>query len=490
MKLYKNTPFRIAGLIFCLSFIALLSVRIDLFTKFNTDTNIQTVSPENALSNKKYWMNILQNNEKIGYSYTEFLKTDTGYRLKETIFMRINTMGMIQNLSIATNALLNNDLSLSLFTFSINSGLFKFTVDGKVKSNLLTIHTRRKHFRKKFSFQLKKKPYLTSGVLPAIRNEGLGPGDTRSFFVFDPATMGQETLKVKVLKKEEIKILGEMHEATKISLNFKGAEQFAWIDVNGELLKESGLLGITLEKTNHSGALSGISKKPVEDITKMASIPSNILLNDPSSLNMLEFKITGVDKSTLNLQGLRQLLNGDHLTIRKEDIDDLPETFEITPDAIEFLKPTPFIQSDHPEIVNTVKSIINKNDSPLEKSKKLVSWIRRNIKKRPVLSVPDALSTFKNRIGDCNEHAVLLASFARAAGIPAKVESGLAYLNGRFYYHAWNLLYLGRWITADSTFSQLPADVAHIRFTSGSQETQLDLISVIDRVKIEVIKKQ
>ena len=97
------------------------------------------------------------------------------------------------------------------------------------------------------------------------------------------------------------------------------------------------------------------------------------------------------------------------------------------------------------------------------------------------------MSTLTHRVGDCNEHAVLLAALARAAGIPAKIEAGLVYLNGRFYYHAWNLLYLGKWITADSLFNQIPADVTHIRLTSGESSQQFDIINVIGRIKLRII---
>jgi len=118
-----------------------------------------------------------------------------------------------------------------------------------------------------------------------------------------------------------------------------------------------------------------------------------------------------------------------------------------------------------------------------------MDWIHKNIEKRPVLSLPDALSTLENREGDCNENAVLLAALARAAGIPAKVEAGLVYLKGRFYYHAWNLLYLGRWITADSLFGQMPADVTHIRFSSGTQKQQLDLMNIIGKIELKIIEQ-
>ncbi|MEE8481443.1 MAG: transglutaminase-like domain-containing protein, partial [Desulfobacterales bacterium] len=100
-----------------------------------------------------------------------------------------------------------------------------------------------------------------------------------------------------------------------------------------------------------------------------------------------------------------------------------------------------------------------------------------------------ALDTLKNLMGDCNEHAVLMAALARAAGIPAQIEAGLVYVKGRFYYHAWNVLYLGEWITVDSLMGQMPADVTHIRFVRGEPNKQIDLIGVIGKVKLEILEQ-
>ena len=120
-----------------------------------------------------------------------------------------------------------------------------------------------------------------------------------------------------------------------------------------------------------------------------------------------------------------------------------------------------------------------------------MAWVHKNLEKRPVLSVPNALETLENRVGDCNEHAVLLAAFARAAGIPAEVEAGVVYLRGRFFYHAWNVLYLrdrGGWVTADAVLGQMPADVTHIRFVRGGADRQLDLVGLIGRLKLEILE--
>jgi transglutaminase-like putative cysteine protease len=84
---------------------------------------------------------------------------------------------------------------------------------------------------------------------------------------------------------------------------------------------------------------------------------------------------------------------------------------------------------------------------------------------------------------------VLTVALLRAAGIPAQMEAGLVYLHGRFYYHAWCVLYLGEWITADAVFNQFPADVTHIRLVRGDSDQQVNIIGVIGKIKLEVLEQ-
>jgi len=185
-------------------------------------------------------------------------------------------------------------------------------------------------------------------------------------------------------------------------------------------------------------------------------------------------------------------LNHGILTVRRERLEDLAETLpepELTALERVYLRPEPLIQSDHERIRSLAESIVSgpPSQTPLDKARRLMQWVHLHIEKRPVLSMPDALSTLENRMGDCNEHAMLLAALARAAGIPARVEAGLVYLKGKFYYHAWNLLYVGRWVTADAVFGQLPADVTHLRFVTGSMQQQLNLAGVIGNLTIDIL---
>ena len=153
----------------------------------------------------------------------------------------------------------------------------------------------------------------------------------------------------------------------------------------------------------------------------------------------------------------------------------------------DFLKPSAFIQSDHRTIRRLAKKIIGNQSPPLEKVRKLVEWVHRNIEKRPVISLPDALTILENRVGDCNEHATLLTALLRAVGIPARISVGLVYIREGFYYHAWVEAYTGQWITLDPTLHQMPADVTHISLLRGNIDKQVEIMALIGKIKLEVV---
>jgi hypothetical protein len=308
--------------------------------------------------------------------------------------------------------------------------------------------------------------------------------------MFDPTTATQRPVKVDVLGEETIQIMGRQERAKKVAVHFMGVPQFAWIGEDGTVLKEEGPLGIRLEQVAKDEALNRMTLSQSADLSEIVSIPANKILHDVGQLKELRIKIDGIEDGGIFLNGDRQSLQKNILTIHRESLSNLLSSIEggkMFVGGKTYLEPTPFIQSDHPEIQAKVKEIVSPDDPAIVKAKKLVTWVNEKIQKRPVLSVPNALETLQHKVGDCNEHAVLLAALARASGIPAQVEAGVVYQKGRFYYHAWNILYLGTWITADSVMNQLPADVTHIRFVRGT-ERQIDLVQMIGRVRLEILE--
>ena len=493
MIIHKSKTFWIAGSVFTVAFAVLFIIRLGVLESLLSQPRTLSMESIKTVSERDTWMNIFQNDRKIGFSHTRFYKDTTGYGLTESVYMRINTMGMIQDLKLNTKSRLNVDFTLQELDFNINSGRFHFSVQGKVAGNTLHVKTESAGSSRSLDIPIKDKPYLFSGIMDAIAATDLKPGEKYVFNIFDPGSMGQAAVIAEVIGDEVVDIRGFNQLATKISLNFKGTSQLAWIGKEGGILKEQGFLGISLVQTDRKDALDGLAIESSQDLTKIASVPSNITFEDVETLDVLKVKIQGVSSKNMKLQGGRQTFKEPVLTVQKERLSDL--AVELKPENLEalekiFLKPGPFIQSDHPKIRALAQKILKDapDASPLERAYKLLNWVHTHIEKRPVLSLPDALSTLKNRVGDCNEHAALLAALGRAAGIPTRIEAGLVYVKGRFYYHAWNLMYLGQWVTADSLFGQLPADVTHLRFTTGSPKQQLDLMGVIGKIQLTVIQ--
>lgn len=475
----------VAGGALALLFLGLLSFRLGFF-KENMVTNRDADILVNTLPEREAWMAISQEGRKIGYAHRRFFSTESGYRLTEEVFLRINTMGVSQVLRYRTEGNLSSGMALTSFKFNLDSGLFSFAARGAVRDKLLTLYAGAPGEENKVEVSLKEPIHLAASMFELPRFKGLQPGESRTFSIFDPAAMGERPVTISVLGDETVVHQGKSRRARKLSLDFMGAEQFAWVGEDGSILREKGILGITLDKTTKREALEGIEESAAADLTELASVPANKTIPDPEAIKKLKVKLGNLGKMVFFLDGDRQTLRDGIVTIRKETMPASPRQGKIDKDS-PFLKPAPMIQCDHPLILSKVKEIVSEAGSDAEKARKIVGWIYKNVQKRPVLSVPNALETLTKLVGDCNEHAVLLAAMARAAGIPAEVEAGLVYQRGRFYYHAWNALYLGGWVTADAVLGQMPADVTHIRFVRGTAERQMDMLGLIGRVRLEIL---
>ncbi|MBA3018434.1 MAG: transglutaminase-like domain-containing protein [Proteobacteria bacterium] len=471
-------PVWIAALFCGLLFMFLLFFRFGFFHK---DTSFVLLGNK-LISEKESWMNILQQDKKIGYSHHRLIPKENGFSLFESTCMRLNTMGMVQDVYIHTNGELNSDFSLASFLFNLRSGMFNFRASGKVEGNKLII----KADEQEFEFLLENNLYLTAGILDAAWASGLEKNQARTFFVFDPASMGLRPVRITLHGSESMEVMGYKQNTDKVTVDFMGSSMTAWIGEDGSVVAEEGFMGIKLVRVSKDEALKGLDLPIDQDVTDFFSVASDVPIKQRDKINSLKIRIAGINDS-LSLNGGRQSLADGILTINKENI---PEIVAMSGDSKKiYFRPTPFVQSDHPEIKSKVSEIVLPDDTPLAKAQKIMRWIYENIQKRPVLSVPNALETLRNRMGDCNEHAVLMAAMARAAGVPAQIETGLVYMKGRFYYHAWNVLYLGDWVTVDALMGQMPADVTHIRLIRGEPDKQIDLIKVIGKVKIKILEQ-
>jgi hypothetical protein len=474
------------GIIITIAFFTLLAVRLEFFQEKSQmvvfDAAALVRRPQDS------WMNIYQNKKKIGFVHRTFTAHDKGFHFDENVFMQINTMGTPQALNISTQGDLNPDMTISSFNFDLTSSLFRFNAHGSVAKNNLILFTGLPGAQQKTEIPLSAIPHMSSGIYDAAFHAHPEKDTTRNFSIFDPSTLGMRSVRVTRNADEIITVMGKRILTQKYCADFMGAGNCAWLGMDGETLKESSILGLSLEKVSREKAQEGIAKDGSIDFAQIASIPVNVKIDEPEKLSRMRIKISGIGGLFFALHGERQSFRHEILTIIRESFP-APQSpgFDLPKDTAAFLQPTALVQANHPQMKAQVDKIVQPSDSPEQKTRKIVKWVYLNVEKKPVLSVPNALEVLKNREGDCNEHAVLTAALLRTAGIPAQIENGLMYLHGRFYYHAWNSAYLGKWITADAVFNQFPADVTHIRIVRGEGSEQLDLMGIMGKIKLEVL---
>jgi hypothetical protein len=475
------------GIFATLAFFFFLLIRLEFFSHKSAPlTDVKTQITERP---EEIWMSIYQNDKKIGVVHRRFKNLGNQFHFNEKIFMQINLMGDVQVISIETDGYLNQDMTLASFDFNLHSGIFQFNARGNVAGNKLILFSGTPEKMGKKEIALTDVPLISGSFYEAAFRSDLETNATHQFSMFNPSIMSLQSIRVTRNPDEIIEISGERILTQKYCADFMGAQNCAWLDKDGEVLRESGILGLSMEKTTREKAYQGLSQGADVDFTNIASIPSNVEIIDTEKLHAIKIHVSGIE-DPLMLQGGRQTYQRNILTVELENIPSSPDVnASMPPDIVVFLGPSPLIQSDDPLIKTQVAKIIRPDDYPNQKARKIINWIYRHIEKKPVFSIPNALEVLQNRSGDCNEHAVLSVAMLRAAGIPAQTEVGLVYMRGRFYYHAWCALYLDGWITADAVFNQLPSDVTHIRLIRGEAGEHVNLIGVIGKIKLEILEQ-
>ncbi len=438
-----------------------------------------------SLEESETWMAIYHDENKIGFTRSRIIRQPDGYVVLESAVMNLRAIGDVHRVSTDIVAHLNQDASLRSFVFRLGSGMVRFDARGRVEGQYLVLTTGLGGETRESKIVLKEKPFLSAGVWPHLSKKGLVVGDRYRLSLFDPSIMAQRPVEVSVVGRETVLLDGRKWDAFKVKTTFAGLDVLAWIGPNGERLKEEGLMGLRLVKTTEDQARLGIRSDPEIDLVEAASIASNKILPEPTNLIYLKIQLGGIDPVGLDLNTGRQRLTDSVLVIALEP-NQTKNVYKVQPEI--YLKPDLLIQSDHPTIKALAHKIVGGIKEDDVRARRILNWVYESLDKRATLSVPNALDTLKAKAGDCNEHAVLFAALARAAEIPAEICIGLVYTRGRFYYHAWNKVFVGEWITADALMGQMPADVTHIKFVEGGLDRQAEMVRVIGQVKLTVLE--
>ncbi|MGC8797389.1 MAG: transglutaminase-like domain-containing protein [candidate division WOR-3 bacterium] len=422
---------------------------------------------------------------KIGYGLVKYQRIDAGFSFDNVNRMTVKMIGKQQTVNTRSQVITGPDLSLRSFKFELVSEGGVFRAAGQVDNNRLMLKTD----QGTKTIQLTRKLYPLEALGRVVVNANPGAGERLNYLTFDPTVLDTFSTEVEVFGQETLRFGNEVLPALKLKVRRAQLDMDVWVDELGMTLKETSGLGMSSIRVSMEQALAGEAGPPL-DIIKTFAVRVDTVIPAGRRYHRALLQVTGIDSAVFKIGDGIQRVTGAGDGIRVEVVIPEPRTGVKLPvtDQPELLKPTLTIQSTDPEIVRVAREIVGGTDDAVVAAERIVQWVNRSLKKEAVASLPSAVEVLKRRKGDCNEHSVLVAALSRAAGIPAQVVVGLAYLDGAFYYHAWNEVYLGNWVPVDATFGEFPAGALRLKLAAGELSQQAEVLGVVSRIGIRVLE--
>jgi hypothetical protein len=444
----------------------------------------------------KEWYGLYMNGRKVGYSMEEItVSGDGAVTMVEDARLKLNMVGVKQDMRIYTKRAYRADGTLASIESTIDdisdTTEMRATVQGDSLVLLTTVggHKNRKLLPVPSDSlaDMTAQFRLISGD-PAV-------GESVDFSLFEPAFEREISGVSELIATEERLFDGVATRVYKIKTLFKEMG----IDAVAHVTED----GTTLEDVTAGGAVT--MRLEPEDIAKDVNYTNDTIVSNAVGVNKPIRNPRNRTALSLRIRGPlapEHLLNGRRQRFEKGDgyYDFAAKKIQASsvksatlpldsPPAAEWLKPSLFVQSDSPKIVEQAKEIIDGETDAFRVSSLLCEWVHANVRSTFSARMTNSLEVLENMEGDCTEHSMLYIGLARAVGIPAREAAGLiytAYPEPGFYFHQWATVWVGEWIDVDPTFNQPIADATHIKLAEGDLFEQTKLLPIIGQLRIQV----
>ncbi len=431
------------------------------------------------------FLGIYFRDERIGYVKHKLIPLESGdFKLFQNAYLLLNIVNQQHPVRMNIEAEITGGSQLKKFTFNLTSPFYKMDAQGKVNNNIIRFSLYTGKERINDVIRLKDPPLLSTNRRAYLLKQGLQKGEKIKVPYFDPISLSGKDTVLEYRGIEKILVQDRIYNLHHFIETFSGMRINSWLDDEGKVIKEESPAGFVFISQPEFKATD--IKSPGQEILSSVSVPLIGNLPDLTNRKILQYKLTMPEEGYFDIDKDRQSLSGDLLTLTLETLPD-GNAVACTGHEKE-LASTPYIQSQNNRITGLAQSLIKDAGSDLEKVETIAGWVFANLEKRPVLGIPDALTTLHTKMGDCNEHAALFAGLARSVSIPTRVVAGVTFHQGAFFYHAWNEVCLdNKWLSLDTTKDQFPADITHIKFVEGETREMIRIGALLGKLQIETM---
>lgn len=486
--------------VFCAALAVASLQAVCLPRSFAAQATTQTTTSPLAQPDFEHFYGIYVGGQKVGWMHAQLARTEKNQHARLQVDMQAKVMGMGQTANIElheTRDYSGPTMALDTLTFTQAAATGQMRVSAKRQKGTYLLNVQAGGAENRSSLTITETLADTAALYRLGRQGQVGQKLEITHF---DASIQKNCLVRYIVDKAQIRNLhGVDTHVFQITASYPelGVEEISMVDEHGQLL-ETRVGGFFVARLEPAEVAKQLDYS--QDLLISGVIPAPSPLTDATHLKSLELVMRGFPQDRF-LTTPRQSMQPEGQKIRIHLQQDPPAPRQAFPanndpntlpaDVRDALVPTPFIQSDHPILIQAAQKAVGNAKTIMQASTRLQDFVFNYLQSEYVPAYSNALEAYQTRRGDCTEHSVLFVALARAVKIPARVAVGVAYWpQGRgFGWHAWAEIYTaGRWITVDPTWHQPIADATHLKLAEGDPASQARVVMLMGQLQIESMK--
>ena len=174
------------------------------------------------------WKGVYYRGEKIGFMVGQTVPTPDGFELQEDGQLQMALLGATTAARIHTSAQVDKAFALRSFVFSLDPGTGAVSVKGTLDGRRLDLTVETPSGKRTESRELAAPPALSLNLSRRLAAEGLATGQHRELAVFDPATLRNAPITVRVGSRELVRAANMPIPAFRVDMEFVGLRTTSW----------------------------------------------------------------------------------------------------------------------------------------------------------------------------------------------------------------------------------------------------------------------
>jgi hypothetical protein len=463
------------------------------------------------------WMSLSLAGQRAGYSHITTSRDGDRITTRALMHLSLARAGVPMEVSTMESSTETLDGRPLRFESSQKMATATTVIRGRVHDGRVALETSQYGMTQSKSVPYPAGALMAWGMFREQVQRGMTEGLSYELDMYAPAMRTDQGIKMSVVVggRETIDLEGKQVEATRVTQTMHAPvmllETVGWVADDWTMLKaEMQVAGMPIKMVRCDKQTAMQDVEPPEFFVNTLVKPDKLVDRDAARRIRYQLRLAAEgeampDLPETGMQKPRRLPDGAvELDVTRQDHQALGRATPAPPtdEMAEYLEGNLWINCDDPEVTAMAAEAAGNAKGPYQIADRLRKYVTEVIRAKNLnVGFASASEVCRNKVGDCSEHAVLLAALGRVHKIPSRVVMGLVYVPhfgtevGVFGFHMWTQFHIGgRWVDFDAAQRESDCNPTHLAISVSSLkdaalgDMAFALLSVIGGLEIEMLE--